>query len=284
MNYHTEKLENIVTNLETSLENGLSSEIARKNQEKYGLNELPTKPGKTLFAMFLSQLNDWLIYILLVAAGLTAWMGHITDSIIILGVVVINAVLGVFQEYKAGKAVEALKNMTSPLSLVRRDGKILEIPSKEVTIGDILVLDAGRIISADIRLIDSQELQIEESALTGESVPAKKDAKKIVDEKAGIGDQKNMAFMSTTVTNGRGEGIVVAIGSETEVGHIAHILDTEETPRTPLEIRLEYLGKTLGKLAIVICTLMVIIGVFHGRDIKDIFIDAVALAVASIPE
>lgn len=170
------------------------------------------------------------------------------------------------------------------MAIVRRNGKAVEIASKEIVVGDIVLLDAGRIIPADMRLLESQELQIEESALTGESVPSKKDATKIFDEKTTIGDQKNMAFMSTVVTNGRGEGVVIAVGSETEVGHIAHILDSEETPATPLEIRLEHLGKTLGKIAIVICIIMAIVSYINTQNWSESLINAVALAVASIPE
>lgn len=284
MKYFTKSANEVLKNFEVSQEMGLTSEQVEKNLEKFGKNELPSKPPKPIWKMFAEQINDWLIYILLVAAILTASMGHPTDSVIILLVIIINATLGVVQESKASKAVEALKNMSSPTSLVRRDGKVAEIASQNVVIGDILLLDAGRIIAADVRLIESQELQIEESALTGESVPSKKDATKIIDEKAGIGDRKNMAFMSTIVTNGRAEGIVVAIGGDTEVGRIAHILDNEETPATPLEIRLEHLGKTLGKIAIVICIIMAIVSYINTKNWQESLINAVALAVASIPE
>lgn len=198
----TETLEALGTHMDSGLSESQAQEILAKN----GKNELPTKPPKSVIAMFVSQLNDWLIYILFGAVLLTIWHHEYIDAAIILAVIFINAILGVIQEYKAGKAVEALKNMTSPHALVRRDGKTLEIPSNEVVKGDILLLDAGRIIAADVRLLESQELQIEESALTGESVPAKKDANAIFgdNEKTTIGDRKNMAFMSTVVTNGRG--------------------------------------------------------------------------------
>lgn len=160
--------------------------------------------------MIFSQLNDWLIYILLGAVVLTIWHHEYIDAAIIVAVIVVNAVLGVIQEFKAGKAVEALRNMTSPQALVRREGKTLEIPSEEVVVGDILVLDAGRIIAADIRLLESEELFIDESALTGESLPVQKSAEAVFDdEKIGIGDRKNMAFMSTIITNGRGLGLVI---------------------------------------------------------------------------
>ncbi len=284
MNYFSKKPEEIFKELDVNLETGLSDSEVITRQEKYGKNELPQKKGKSLFMMFISQLNDWLIYILLAAIIITASMGHFTDAIIISLVIIVNAILGVAQEYKAGKAVEALRNMTSPQAIVRRNGKAVEISSKEIVVGDVILLDAGRIIPADIRLIESQELQIEESALTGESVPSKKNANQIFEEKTGIGDRKNMAYMSTVVTNGRGVGVVTAIGGDTEVGHIAHILETEETVQTPLEKRLEHLGKVLGKLAIGICLLIFVVGYFQGRDLTEIFLLAVSLAVASIPE
>ena len=235
--------------------------------------------------MFLAQLNDWLIYILFAAIILTIWHQEYIDAAIISFVIIINAVLGVAQEYRAGKAVEILRNMTAPQAIVRRDGKTLEISAKEVTVGDIILLDAGRIVPADIRLIESQELQIEESALTGESVPTKKKANEIFsDPKTTIGDQKNMAFMSTVVTAGRGVGVVVNIGLSTEMGHIANILENEESVQTPLEKNLEQLGKTLGKMAIAICLVIFVVGYFQNRDLNEIFLLSVSLAVASIPE
>lgn len=235
--------------------------------------------------MFLVQLNDWLIYILFAAIILTIWHQEYIDAAIISFVIIINAVLGVVQEYRAGKAVEILRNMTAPQAIVRRDGKTLEISAKDVTIGDIVLLDAGRIVPADIRLIESQELQIEESALTGESVPTKKNANEIFsDPKTTIGDQKNMAFMSTVVTAGRGVGVVVNIGLSTEMGHIANILENEESVQTPLEKNLEQLGKTLGKIAIAICLVIFVVGYFQNRDLNEIFLLSVSLAVASIPE
>lgn len=284
MNAYTQTPEDILKNLDVSIEKGISANEILERQEKYGKNILPEKKGKSLLMMFLSQLHDWLIYILIVAIIITASMGHYTDAIIISVVIFVNAILGVMQEYKAGKAVDALRNMTSPHAIVRRDGKPLEIASKEIVVGDIVLLDAGRIIPADIRLIEAEELQIEESALTGESLPSKKNAEEIFDEKTGIGDRKNMAYSSTVVTNGRGVGIVTAVGADTEVGHIANILETEEVSATPLEKRLENLGKTLGKMAIAICITIFVVGYFQGRELGELFLLSVSLAVAAIPE
>lgn len=264
---------------------GLSTQEANTRLEKYGRNKLKGKPKKSILSLFLSQLNDMLIYVLLAAAVITFLIGEYADSIIIILVVVINSVIGVIQEAKAEKAVEALQKMTTPKSLVRRDGEVKEINSEEVVPGDIIILDAGRYVPADLRLIESANLQIEESALTGESVPSSKDAKEIfTDPKTPIGDKSNMAFMSTLATYGRGEGIVVATAMDTEIGKIAKILDEDNEDMTPLQKRLDELGRILGLLAIGICATIFIIAIFQKRDLFEMFLTAISLAVAAIPE
>ena len=264
---------------------GLSSGEAKQRQEKYGMNKLKGKPKKSLISLFLAQLKDMLIYVLLGAAIITLVIGEYADAIIIILVVLINAIVGVVQEFKAEKAVEALQQMTTPRSLVRRDGEVKEISSEELVPGDIVIIDAGRYIPADLRLIDSANLQIEESALTGESVPTEKDASAIyTDPKTPIGDKNNMAFMSTLATYGRGEGVIVATAMDTEIGKIAKILDEEDEGLTPLQVRLEELGKILGFLAIGICALIFIIAVIQKRDLFEMFLTAISLAVAAIPE
>lgn len=264
---------------------GLSDDEAKKRLEQYGLNKLKGKPKKSLFALFLSQLKDMLIYVLLAAAVITIIIGEYTDSIIILLVVILNAVIGVFQEFKAEKAVEALQKMTTPKAVVRRNGKAVEINSEEVVPGDIVILDAGRYVPADLRLIDSANLQIEESALTGESVPTTKDAAAIFsDPKTPIGDKSNMAFLSTLTTYGRGEGVVVATSMQTEIGKIATILEEDHEEMTPLQRRLDELGRILGFLAIGICVLIFVIALIQKRDLLDMFLTAISLAVAAIPE
>ncbi len=263
---------------------GLSEEESRARLERYGPNKLKKKKKKNIFQMFIAQLQDWLIYVLFVAVVITLFMGEYIDSIIILLVIILNAVLGVIQEVKAGNAIEALQKMSSPRALVRRDGTVKEVDSEKIVPGDILILDAGRFIAADIRLIESANLQIEESALTGESVPSEKDATVIHnDPKTPLGDRLNSAFMSTLVTYGRGVGVVVETGMNTEVGKIAGIIETEES-KTPLEIRLDELGKVIGKLAIGICIFIFILAIFQGRDLTEMFLTSVSLAVASIPE
>lgn len=264
---------------------GLSSAEAEARIEKYGRNKLKGKQKKSILSLFLSQLKDMLIYVLLGAAVITLFISEYVDSIIIILVVILNAVIGTAQETKAEKAVEALQQMTTPKSLVRRDGEVKEISSEEVVPGDIIILDAGRYVPADLRLIESANLQIEESALTGESVPANKDAAGLfTDPKTPLGDKSNMAFMSTLATYGRGEGVVVAIAMDTEIGRIAQILEEDSNELTPLQKRLDELGRILGYIAIGICVLIFFIAVIQKRDLFEMFLTAISLAVAAIPE
>jgi len=264
---------------------GLSDSEAKGRLEKYGLNKLPGKKKQSIFRLILKQMMEWLIYILLFAVVINLFMGAYADVIIILLVIIVNAALGVAQEVKAGKAIEALQKMTFPIALVRRNGIVTKVDSDEVVPGDILILEAGQIITADIRLIESPNLQIEESALTGESVPSDKDASLVYeDPKTPLGDLMNMAFMSTLVTNGRGVGVVIGTGMNTEIGKIANLINTEEKSKTPLELRLDQLGKTLGKIALAICVLIFIIAMLQGRNIAEMFLMSVSLAVAAIPE
>ena len=264
---------------------GLSEEEAKLRLEKHGPNKLIGKRKKSIFRMFVAQLQDWLIYILLVAVIITLFLGEYIDSTIIVLVIIVNAILGVIQEVKAGKAIEALQKMSFPKALVRRNGEVKEIQSSKVVPGDILLLDAGRFIAADIRLIESANLQIEESALTGESVPSDKDASQVYsDLKTPLGERMNVAFMSTLVTRGRGVGVAVETGMKTEVGKIANLINTEKKEKTPLEIRLDKLGKTLGMFAIGICIIIFVIALIQGRDLAEMFIISVSLAVAAIPE
>lgn len=275
----------VLKELNVNSATGLSSAEAKARLEKYGQNKLKGKPKKSFVALFFAQLQDMLIYVLLGAAVITVFINEYVDAIIILLVVLINAAIGVFQEFKAEKAVEALQQMTTPRSLVRRDSEVKEINSEELVPGDIIIIDAGRYIPADLRLIESANLQIEESALTGESVPSSKDASlSFEDPKTPIGDKSNMAFMSTLATYGRGEGVIVATAMETEIGKIAKILDEDNDELTPLQKRLEELGKTLGFMAMGVCAFIFIIAVFQKRDLFDMFVTAISLAVAAIPE
>lgn len=264
---------------------GLSEEEALTRLKKSGPNKLRAEKKKSIFLLFIAQLKNWLIYILLGAVAITLFMGEYVDAVIILLVININAVLGVIQEVKAGKAIEALQKLTFPKALVRRNGEVKEIESEKIVPGDIIILDAGRIISADLRLIESNNLQVDESSLTGESVPSQKDATLIHEDlKTAVGDRANSVFMSTIITSGRGVGIAVGTGMNTEIGKIASLINKENKSRTPLEIRLDKLGKTLGIIAVAICLIIFIIALLQGRDLPEIFLMSISLAVAAIPE
>ena len=286
--WFTKSPKDVLKELNVSEKTGLSTEEVKKRLEKYGPNKLKGKPKKSLLQLFLAQLQDMLIYVLIGAAVVNI-IAHgkdgIADALIILAVVLINAVVGVVQESKAEKALEALQQMTTPKSLVRRNGEVIEINSEELVPGDILVIDAGRYIPADVRLIESANLQIQESSLTGESVPSEKNADFITsDEKISVGDKENMAFMSTIAIYGRGEGVVVATAMDTEIGKIAKILDEDENMLTPLQIKLEELGKTLGYGALAICGIIFVVGMLQGRQVVEMFMTSISLAVAAIPE
>ncbi|MCX0354155.1 calcium-transporting P-type ATPase, PMR1-type [Clostridium perfringens] len=274
----------ILQELDVDEKNGLSSTEALRRLEKYGKNKLETKKKKTLFKQFLSQLKDVMIYILIIAAIISAFLGEISDALIILLVIIINAVIGVIQEFKAEKALDALKELSTPKALVKRDGSLKEILSEDIVPGDIVIIDAGRYIPGDLRLIDTANLKIEESAFTGESVPSEKDASFLPDKEIPIGDQNNMAFMSTLATYGRGVGVVVGTGMNTEIGKIAKMIEQEENDETPLQKKLSELGKILGFLAVGICILIFIISFFQGRDLLEMFLTSISLAVAAIPE
>ncbi|MGV6943680.1 cation-translocating P-type ATPase [Sphingobacterium kyonggiense] len=264
---------------------GLDKNEVSKRQEEYGKNVLTGQKKKSLFSIFFSQLNDALIYVLLAAVIITVAMGEYTDGIIILIVILINAFLGMFQEIKASNAIAALQSMASPKALVKRSGEQFEVDSEDLVPGDLVILDAGRYVPADLRLVETVNLKIDESALTGESVAVEKNAEEAYqDENVAIADRVNMAYMTSLVTYGRGTGVVVSTGNKTEVGKIADFLKEDQQTKTPLEIRLAHLGKTLGKLAVGICVFIFVVSYFQGRDLTEMFLTSVSLAVASIPE
>ena len=283
--YFNQETEKVLANLEVDPSKGLSKEEVAKRLERYGENQLVAQKQKTVFQMLIAQLNDPLIYILIIAAVISAFTNEISEAIIIALVVILNAAIGVVQESKAEKAMEALKKMSTPKAYVRRNGEVIEVDSKNIVPGDVIVLDAGRFIPCDIRLISSSNLKVEESALTGESVPVEKDAALIItDEETALGDQRNMAFMSTLVTYGRGEGVAVGTGMDTQIGKIAKMLDENVDEQTPLQRKLAEIGKLLGIAALVICILMFIIALVQKRDLFEMFLTSISLAVAAIPE
>jgi len=283
--FFNKPIEEVLKELESNPITGLSKEEAQLKIEKFGLNQLVTKKPKTLIAMFLAQLNDILIYILLAAAVISALLGETSDAIIIALVILINATVGIIQESKAEKALDALKKLSTPNAVVKRDGELKEIPSEEVVPGDIIVIDAGRYVPCDLRLIEASNLKIEESTLTGESVPVDKDATLVLtSEDVPLGDQRNMLFMSTLATYGRGVGIAVSTGMNTQIGKIAKMLDEKVDDETPLQKKLAELGKYLGIGALFICALMFIVGVLQKRDVFEMLLVSISLAVAAIPE
>lgn len=285
--FYTQSKESVLEAVEAS-KKGLTTEQASQRLSEFGRNELDEGEKKTLIQKFLDQFKDLMIIILLVAAGLsvvTEGMHGLTDAIIILVVVVLNAAFGVYQEGQAEAAIEALKSMSSPLARVRRDGHVSEVDSKELVPGDIVMLEAGDVVPADMRLLEAASLKIEEAALTGESVPVEKDASAEITEDAGIGDRVNMAYQNSNVTYGRGMGVVTNTGMFTEVGHIAGMLANADETDTPLKQNLNQLSKLLTYLVIIVAAITFVVGVFiRGEHPLEGLMTAVALAVAAIPE
>ena len=288
-NWFNKTVDEVESTLKTNAENGLTAEEAKKRQEEYGLNELKAKKKKSLFVKFLEQFKDFMIIILIISAIISGVVGvaqgeGFTDTIIILVVVIVNAIIGVAQENKAEKSLEALQKLSSHVAKVVRDGKLQVIQSKELVPGDIVILETGDYVPADLRIIEAVNLKSQEAALTGESVPVEKMAAKIEDEKIGIGDRINMLFSSSLITYGRGKAVVVETGMNTEVGKIADIINTAEDQGTPLQQKLNKLGKTLGIVALAICAVIFVVGLLYGKEPIHMFMTAVSLAVAAIPE
>ncbi|HHY81733.1 MAG TPA: cation-translocating P-type ATPase [Clostridiales bacterium] len=282
--WHEQSIQEVSANLNTDTSNGLTSEEARLRLEKYGPNELEHKEGTGIFQMFIEQLKDYMVLILIAASLVSILVKEVVDSIVIIGIVIINAVLGVVQEYRANKALEALKKMSAPHAKVIRDGKEAAIPAAELVPGDLVILETGDYIPADVRLTSSVNLKVEEAALTGESVPVEKDASKRLEGDVGLGDQVNCGFMSTLVTYGRGTGIVTATGMNTVIGNIARMIQEDSQEDTPLQRKLAQLGKLLGTACLVICAVVFVLGLTRGEDILGMFMTSVSLAVAAIPE
>ena len=288
-NWFNKTFKEVEKELETDLEKGLSKEKVEERQEKYGFNELQQIAKKSIIQRFLEQFKDFSIIVLIIAAIVSGIVGvlqgeGITDTIIILIVVIVNAIIGVAQESKAEKSLEALQKLSDHASKVIRNGNMEVVPAKELVQGDIVVLDTGDYIPADLRIIEAVNLKTQESSLTGESVPVEKISEIIEEQEIGIGDRKNMLFSSSLVTYGRGKGIVVETGMTTEVGKIAGMINSTEKQQTPLQQKLDKLGKTLGIAALVICAVIFILGILQGKEIISMFMTAVSLAVAAIPE
>lgn len=287
--WFNKKIEDVEKVLKTDKEKGLTEEQIIQIRNEKGYNELQAAKKKTLFQRFIDQFKDFSIIVLIIAAIVSGIVGvsegeGITDTIIILIVVIVNAIIGVAQESKAEKSLEALQKLSDHASKVIRNGNLQVVPARELVPGDIVVLDTGDYIPADLRIIEAANLKSQESSLTGESVPVEKMSEVIEDKEIGIGDRKNMLFSSSLVTYGRGKGIVVETGMTTEVGKIAGMINSTEKQETPLQQKLNKLGKTLGIAAIVICVVIFVIGLLQGKEAIHMFMTAVSLAVAAIPE
>jgi Ca2+-transporting ATPase len=282
VHYYQKSTEEVIKDLRSS-DRGITSSDARERLLEYGYNKLDEIRQRTVFMMFLDQFRDFMIMVLIAAAVVSGLIGEIVDTIAIVVIIVLNAVLGFIQEYRAEKAMQALKNMASPNALVRRDSGPVSIPASEIVPGDVVLLEAGKIVPADMRLTESAQLRIEEAALTGESVPVYKEIDVLYDESP-LGDRKNMAFKGTTVSYGRGAGIVVNTGMKTELGKIATLLQKEEEVKTPLQKRLAKFGQRLAIAVLAICAIVFITGLIRGEAPLLMFLTAISLAVAAIPE
>ena len=280
----------VARKLRTNIERGLSKEEAENRRNKHGPNKLEEKKKENILIRFIKEFKDFMIIILIIAAIISAVVSYMQgqndyiDSIIIIAIVVLNAIMGLVQEAKAEKSLEALKDMSAPVAKVRRDGRILTIKGTEVVLGDIVLLEAGNYVPADCRLINSYNLKVEESSLTGETVPVTKDAEVLLDSKTPIGDTLNMAFANTIVVNGHAEAIVTETGMNTKVGQIAKMIITNEAPETPIQRKLGEVGKTLGIACLCICAFIFVIGILKKIEPVEMFMTSVGLAVAAIPE
>ncbi|MCL2416283.1 MAG: HAD-IC family P-type ATPase, partial [Defluviitaleaceae bacterium] len=282
---HTQDITTAIESLKSNADTGLSNQEAEIRLEKFGANRLASPKKKSILKMILAQFKDFLVLILLAAAVISIVTGHdLVDAIIIIGILVINMVIGITQENRADNALKELKDLSAPLAKVRRDGRILKIDSGDLVVGDIVMLDSGDYIPADIRIIESMNLRVDESALTGESVPVEKNAAAILSAEAPLGDRINSGYMGTMVNYGRGMGIVCAIGMDTEMGKIASILNNVPEEPTPLQTKLNSMAKVLGIVCILICALIFGIGFLYNMDIREMFMVSVSLAVAAVPE
>jgi Ca2+-transporting ATPase len=287
--FYNQGINNILAHFKTSETEGLTKEEAGRRLKEYGFNQLSSKGKKTFFQMFFAQFKSFMIIILLIAAVISGVVGvmedeGLLDTFVILGILILNAFVGAFQERKAESSLEALKKLAASETKVIRDGVVTEILTRELVPGDIVIMETGSVIPADIRITEAVNLKIQESSLTGESVPVEKNNTVLTEDNIALGDRSNMAFSSGIVTYGRGRGIVVSTGMKTEVGKIADLLQQTVDTETPMSRRLEQLGKTLGIAALSICAVIFIIGVLYGNSIMQMFMTAVSLAVAAIPE
>lgn len=283
-NWHQQTVEAILAQFDTDPDKGLSSEEAQQRLAEQGPNELEEQPGKSPWLILLGQFAEPLVILLIAAAVVAALIGEIADSIFIAFILAANAVIGFTQEYRAERAVAALRRMAAPLARVIRDGRVVEVPSRELVTGDIVLLEAGMRVVADLRLVETINLRIDEAALTGESFPVTKQAAGELPAEAVVGDRTNMGFASTLVSRGRGRGVVVATGMATQMGQIAALLQITETTKTPLQLRMAQASKWLIAATLLICAVVFLGGWLRGETLSNMFLTAVSLAVAAVPE
>lgn len=284
MEWYKKGKEDVALELKSDVKNGITEKEAQKRLGKYGPNELKEEAKQSFMSKVIAQFKDFLIIILIIASIISFAVGEKIDAVVIIAIVIVNAILGIYQEGKAEKSLEALKKMAAPNAKVLRDGTTKVIPSNSIVPGDIVILETGDIIPADLRLIESSNLKIEEASLTGESVPVEKKADEIFKEEVSLGDRINMAYSSTIVSYGRGKGIVVATGTDTEIGKIAKMIQSYDNEITPLQRKLNQLGKVLGIVVIVVCLIVFGLGLIQKRELLNMFMTAISLAVAAIPE
>lgn len=288
--WQTLKRNEVFKRLKTDPENGLCDKEVVSRQAKYGKNELQEKAKESIFLKFIKQFNDFMIIILIIASIVSSVVSYFQgdndyiDSIIIIAIVIFNAIMGVMQEAKAEKSIEALKKLTPQITKVIRNGNINEINAEDLVPGDLIVLESGNYVPADCRLIENYNLKIEESSLTGETEPVSKDANLVCKDNAPLGDMKNMAFMASIVVAGHAKAVVVETGMSTKVGQIANMIIENEAPETPIQKKLAKVGKTLGIACLIICIVIFIIGIIKRIDTIQMFMTSVGLAVAAIPE
>jgi Ca2+-transporting ATPase len=287
--FYNQEISEIISSLKSDTAKGLRTDEVKLRLVEYGYNQLASKRRKSFAQKFFEQFKSFMIIILLIAAVISGVVGlmqgeGLLDTYVILGILILNAFVGAFQERKAETSLEALKSLAAPLTKVLRDGVIKEVLTRELVPGDIIILETGAVIAADLRLTEAVNLKIQESALTGESVPVEKHTAVLPGNDVALGDRINMAFSSGMVTYGRGRGVVIGTGMKTEVGKIANMLQETVETETPMSRRLEQLGKVLGTAALIICAVIFIVGVLYGNSVISMFMTAVSLAVAAIPE
>ncbi|MDZ4330561.1 MAG: HAD-IC family P-type ATPase, partial [Flavobacterium sp.] len=282
MNWHLLPLSEITQLLNTT-PSGIDDITASERLCEHGKNQIEDKKKKTILQMVLSQLSDFMILILIAAAIISGIIGDVTDTIIILAIIIINAVVGFIQEYRAEKAMEALKNMVANHARILREGKTIDLPASDIVPGDVVILEAGNVIPADVRFFETHQIKVDESALTGESNNVEKNPEELPEGNYALGDQTNMGYKGTFVTNGRALAYVTATGMHTELGHIAKMIQTDETS-TPLQKRLAAFGKRLSVIILIICAIIFLIGWLRGESVLTMLITSISLAVAAIPE